>query len=106
MESFRLYLRKCIGFGICCTVLNHILYICVTSKVNKMVFKQILVPDKNNHTIEMPEEFFGKKVEVIVVELDDPNKSKHPIPPKGKKTSPDELFENFGANPDFPSVEE
>jgi len=26
-----------------------------------MIYKQILIPDKENHSIEMPEKFFGKK---------------------------------------------
>lgn len=71
-----------------------------------MVYKQVLVPDKNNHTIEMPEQFFGKKVEVIVVELGDSFKDEHPVPPVGKKISLNELFEDFGAVPDFPSIDE
>ena len=70
------------------------------------MYKQILVPDKYNHTIEMPEQFFGKKVEITVVELDNSNRNAHPIPPPGKKTSVNELFENFGANPNFPTIDE
>ena len=68
-----------------------------------MTFKQVLIPDKKNHTIEMPEQFYGKKVEVTVVELDDSDKGLLPIPPPGKKTAVNDLFENFGANPDFPN---
>ncbi|MDB5124333.1 MAG: hypothetical protein JWP94_2462 [Mucilaginibacter sp.] len=68
--------------------------------------KQILVPDKKNHSIEMPEKFFGKKVEVIVVELADSAKNVHPVPPVGKEVAVNELFENFGAAPDFPSGDE
>jgi hypothetical protein len=70
------------------------------------MYKQIFVPNKHNHTIEMPEHFFGKKVEVTVVELSNSAKGEHPIPPPGKKTHVNELFENFGANPDFPSIDE
>ena len=54
----------------------------------------------------MPEEFFGKKVEVIVVEIGDPVSEVQPTPSLGKNISVDELFENFGAAPDFPSVED
>jgi hypothetical protein len=71
-----------------------------------MTYKQVLVPDKKNHTIEMPEQFFGKKVEVTVVELGDSQKDTHPVPPPGKKVSVNELFENFGADPGFPSIDE
>ncbi|HWZ16691.1 MAG TPA: hypothetical protein VNW95_15735 [Mucilaginibacter sp.] len=76
------------------------------SKMVMMMYKQILVPDKKNHSIEMPEKFFGKKVEVIVVELADAPTDAQPIPPPGKKVAVDELFENFGTAPDFPSGDE
>ena len=71
-----------------------------------MMYKQVLTPDKNNHSIEMPEQFFGKKVEVIVVELSEVIKDTNPVPPKGKEVSVNDLFESFGAAPDFPSIEE
>jgi hypothetical protein len=70
------------------------------------MYKQILVPNKKNHSIEMPEKFFGKKVEVIVVEIADSSKDLHPTPPPGKKVAVDELFESFGAAPDFLSTDE
>ena len=57
-----------------------------------MVYKKILIPDQRNHTIEMPAQFYGKKVEIIVVELSDSNES--PVtPPSGRKTAVKELFE-------------
>jgi hypothetical protein len=71
-----------------------------------MTYKQVLIPDKKNHTIEMPEQFFGRKVEVTVVEIDGSDKNSRPVPPQGRKTSINELFENFGANTDFPTTEE
>ncbi|GAA3960747.1 hypothetical protein [Mucilaginibacter dorajii] len=70
------------------------------------MYKQILIPDKKNHTIEMPERFFGKKVEVIVVEVSDHNSYNLPTPPEAKKINVKELFEDFGSAPDFPSVDE
>lgn len=70
------------------------------------MYKQVLIPDKKNHSIEMPERFFGKKVEVIVVEIGESISREHPAPPAGKTISVNELFENFGAAPNFPSVEE
>ena len=54
----------------------------------------------------MPEQFFGKKVEVTVVEVEGSDKNSRPVPPQGKKTSINKLLENFGANPDFPTTEE
>ena len=70
------------------------------------MYKQIFIPDKKNHSIEMPEKFFGKKVEVIVVEVGNSTSKNQPIPPAGKEVSVNKLFENFGTAPDFPSVEE
>ncbi len=71
-----------------------------------MVYKQVLVPDKKNHSIEMPEHFFGKKVEVIVVELSNSAEdTRHALPP-GKEISVNELFESFGTAPNFPSIDE
>ncbi len=70
------------------------------------MYKQVLFPDKSNHTIEMPEEFFGKKVEVIVIEVGGASTNADRIPPTGKKIKIKELFENFGTAPDFPSIEE
>jgi hypothetical protein len=69
-----------------------------------MVYRQTLVPDKENHSIEMPEQFFGKKVEVIVMDV--VATDKFPAPPVGKTVSMNDLFEDFGAAPNFPSIEE
>ncbi len=70
------------------------------------MYKQVLTPNKQNHTIEMPEQFFGKKVEVIVVEINDPAQNNKPEPPAGKKIVVNELFENFGTAPNFPTIDE
>ena len=64
-----------------------------------MIFKQILTPDKKNHTIEMPEQFYGKKVEVIVVEVDSFAAINKPVPPNGKKVTANQLLESFGTAP-------
>jgi hypothetical protein len=69
------------------------------------MYKQVLVPDAKNHSIEMPEKIFGKRVEVIVVEIGNASAA-HPAPPEGKKIAVTELFENFGKAPDFPSIED
>jgi len=69
------------------------------------MYKQVLIPDEKNHSIEMPEQFFGKKVEVIVVESDNTSGTP-PTPPAGKKIAVNELFESFGTAPDFPAIEE
>jgi len=70
------------------------------------MYKQVLVPDEKNHSIEMAKKFFGKKVEVIVVEIGSSAVPSHPTPPEGRKINVSELFENFGAAPDFPSIDE
>jgi len=70
------------------------------------MYKFTLVPDRKNHTVEMPEKFFGKKVEVIVVEVGSEENASIPVPPFAKKIEAKDLFESFGAAPDFPSIEE
>jgi hypothetical protein len=69
------------------------------------MYKQILTPNKKNHSFEMPEQFYGKKV-VIVVEVSNTSTESKPIPPFAEKVVVMELFESFGQAPDFPSLEE
>jgi len=63
------------------------------------MLNEILVPDENHHSIELPKEFYGKKVQVIAFEVREnviaSNKS-------------DEGFswDDIEYNPDFPSIEE
>ena len=72
-----------------------------------MVFKQTLIPDKENHSIEMPKEFYGKKVEVMIAEVANEDEVKfRPLPPPGKKVSGKQLLKYFGVAPDFPTQEE
>jgi hypothetical protein len=70
-----------------------------------MVFRQSLIPDKKNHSIEMPEEFYGKKVEVVIFEVAENSEGK-PLPPPGKKISGKQLLKHFGEAPNFPTQEE
>ena len=69
------------------------------------MYKQVLTPDEHNHSIEMPSEFFGKKVEVTVVEINTASAPVYPQPPVGKIISPEQLFECFGEAPDFSSID-
>ncbi len=71
-----------------------------------MKFKQIFVPDQENHVVDLPREFYGKKVEVSVVELSNDTEQVRPLPPIGKKIKVEELFEAFGAAPDYPSSDD
>ena len=46
------------------------------------MYRAIITPTENIHTIDLPEEFFGKKVEVTIVELSEPaikKNNSHPI---------------------------
>lgn len=65
------------------------------------MYKQILIPDKKNHSIELPEDFYGKKVEVTVVEIADEKES---MLTKAKKQK--SFLDDIEAIPDFPSIEE
>lgn len=69
------------------------------------MYKQTIIPDKNNHSVELPERFYGKKVEVIILEVEEEMTDLHPNLPEGKIVSLDQLFETFGSDPDFPSIE-
>lgn len=52
------------------------------------------------------ETIFGKKVEVIVLEIGNSTSDEHPAPLLGKKILVSELFDNFGVAAQFPLVEE
>jgi len=68
-----------------------------------MVHREILIPDKENHSVEMPEQFYGRKVVVIIMDVAaDSSVNKFPVPPVGKVVSMSDLFEYFGAAPDSP----
>ena len=70
------------------------------------MYRAILTPTKKQHTVDLPEQFFGKKVEVTVVEVDGAKTLPTPKLPEGKEISLSSLFETFGMAPDFPSIEE
>jgi len=65
------------------------------------MYKQILIPDKKNHSIDLPEDLYGKKVEVTVVEIADTKTARLAEPKKQKS-----FLDDIEAIPDFPSVEE
>lgn len=71
-----------------------------------MMYKKILIPNKESHSFRIPEGFYGKTVAVIVVELDDKPTPEDPLPPFAEKRAVSELFESFGKAPDSsPSIE-
>lgn len=63
------------------------------------MYRQILIPDKKNHSIELPEDMYGKKVEVTVkivtegIELTKPEKVTG-------------FLDDIEPIPDFPSIGE
>jgi hypothetical protein len=65
------------------------------------IYKEIIFPTEENHTIELPKNMFGKEVEVIFKVID---LSKDL--PKLKKQKLENIFEQFGKGKDFPSVNE
>jgi len=63
------------------------------------MYKQVLIPDKKNHSIELPEDFYGKKIEVTVK-----------IVKEGLMLAKNEKVNSFLDDiepiPDFPSIDD
>lgn len=61
------------------------------------MFRQIVIPTEKNHLITLPEDLYGKQVEVIAFELD-----------RNKTTSANKknFLADIDAIPDFPSIEQ
>jgi len=70
------------------------------------VYKKVFTPDEKYHSINIPKRFYGKKIQIVVKEIDDVSFGNAPVPPPGKKVSVTELFKYFGEAPTFPSSEE
>jgi hypothetical protein len=65
------------------------------------MYRAVLTPTEKEHTIDLPEKFFGKKVEVLINEIFFSDSSPLPSDLKNKA-----FWEDIEYNPDFPSVEE
>ncbi len=65
------------------------------------MYRQIIIPNKKNRSIELPEEFFGKKVEVIAFEV----KEEVYVKSQNRQTSKN-FLNDIEPIPDFPSIEE
>jgi hypothetical protein len=63
------------------------------------MLSEILVPDEQHHSIELPKELYGKKVQVIAYEIADTA-----VAGKDKKLS--SFWDDIDFNPNFPSIEE
>jgi len=65
------------------------------------MFRQVFVPTKEVHNVEVPAQFFGKTVECILFEIEE--NEKHDAHLKTQKHS---LKKLAGAFPKFPSLAE
>jgi len=62
------------------------------------MLNEVFIPDENHHSIELPKEFYGKKVQVIAFEIND-------AAPKAIQNE-GSFWDDIDYNPDFPSIEE
>jgi hypothetical protein len=60
------------------------------------MLSEILIPDEQHHSIELPKELYGKKIQVIAFEIND----------VVSKNDPNTFWDGIEFNPDFPSIEE
>lgn len=60
------------------------------------MYRQILTPDKENHSIELPEDLYGKKIEVIAFEINEMQPS---------NTGVKNFLDDIEPIPDFPGIE-
>ena len=70
------------------------------------MYRQIITPTDKEHSIELPENLYGKQLEITVKEI-----TAKAAKPAGIKKLPASLknksfWENIVYNPDFPSIEE
>ncbi len=70
------------------------------------MYRQIITPTDKEHSIELPENLYGKQIEITVKEVTvktsaSPGAKKLPARLKNKA-----FWENITYNPTFPSVEE
>ncbi len=67
------------------------------------MYRQIIVPTEEDHSIELPEYLFGKKVEVVVNEIGSSSDSTSSLPSDLKDK---DFWDDIEFNPDFPSIED
>ena len=67
-----------------------------------MRYRQIIVPTREKHSVELPEYLYGKKVEVVASEIEVTNGSVTPLP---KDLKDKDFWNDIEFTPDFPSVE-
>ncbi|MFD1258815.1 hypothetical protein ACFQ3S_18550 [Mucilaginibacter terrae] len=64
------------------------------------MYRQIVFPDQQHHTFELPKEFYGKKVEVVIVELTEKAVDEQIVLARNKT-----YLDDIESIPDFPSIE-
>ena len=62
------------------------------------MYRTIITPTEQEHTLDLPEKFFGKKIEVLIHEV-----ASAELPGDLKDKA---FWQDIEFNPDFPSVEE
>lgn len=70
------------------------------------MYRQVIIPSHEEHSIELPENLYGKQVEITVkeIEVQSPKVFFTKKLPAGLKNKA--FWENIDYNPGFPSVEE
>jgi hypothetical protein len=70
------------------------------------MYRQIIIPDNNKHSIELPENLYGKQVEVTIKEVpaQPAVKKRSRSLPAGLKSKA--FWESIEYNPGFPAIEE
>ena len=65
------------------------------------MYRQIVFPNQQHHTLELPKEFYGKKVEVMIVELPEKAVDEQIVSVQTKR-----FLDDIEIIPDFPSIED
>lgn len=67
------------------------------------MYKETFIPTHKAHTVKLPKDFYGKKVEIIVKEINGPAGENISLPVNLKDQ---EFWEDIPYNPSFPSMSE
>lgn len=66
------------------------------------MYRQIFIPDENQHTIHLPREFYGKKIEVLAFELPEKAVDEHITLASNSNRN---YLDDIDTIADFPSIE-
>jgi hypothetical protein len=70
------------------------------------MYKEIIIPNDQNHTIEIPKELYGKKIEVVINEISNSTDRAMAAPILPDQIKDKSFWNNLPYVPDFPSQEE